>query len=76
MISFIGELYLNLFEAIPNLENKMVLEVGCGIGRWLDFVLSKGADYIGVDISTKMVRIARRSSRGEFLTSSAESLPY
>jgi len=34
-----------------NLKGKRVLELGCGIGRWVPFILNLGALYIGVDIS-------------------------
>mgnify|MGYP000138419078 CR=1 FL=1 len=42
-----------------DLKGKRVLEFGCGVGRWVPFILSLGALYIGVDISENMIKIAK-----------------
>lgn len=48
----------------PNLK---VLDLGCGNGRLLDFLLNKAReqgvdlDYLGIDISQKLIDIARQS---------------
>jgi len=39
-----------------NLKKKKVLEVGCGIGRWVLFFKKRGAEYYGIDISDEMIR--------------------
>ena len=37
-----------------------VLDVGCGIARWGEFFLKKGAYYVGVDATEGMINIAER----------------
>ena len=32
-------------------KGKRVLDIGCGVGRWADSVLSNGGIYLGVDYS-------------------------
>ena len=39
---------------------KRILEVGCGSGHRGKFFINKGYDYVGLDISEGMLRIARR----------------
>lgn len=36
-----------------------VLDIGCGVGRWAETVLSTCGTYVGVDFSGEMVRAAR-----------------
>lgn len=40
------------------LKGKAVLDFGCGSGRWVELLQSKGLRYSGVDISGKMVAMA------------------
>lgn len=40
-----------------NLSEK-VLDIGCGIGRWGETILSKGLNYVGIDYSKKLLSIA------------------
>ncbi len=56
--------------------NKMkVLEVGCGVGRWAKFMKSLGVDYVGVDISNKMIEAAKKNVSGvNFKVIDGESL--
>ena len=35
-----------------------IIDVGCGVGRWGEFFLSKGAFYLGVDGNEKMIERA------------------
>ena len=37
-----------------------VLDVGCGDGRWLEVLEEKGVDYVGVDNSEELIKIAKR----------------
>lgn len=48
---------------LPNLKNKRVLDLGCGFGiNCMDFVKA-GADYVmGIDISTKMLAVAKKDN--------------
>ena len=49
-----------ILEATPR-----VLDVGCGIGRWADAFKGQAARYHGVDLSTKLIEIARNRLQGE-----------
>jgi SAM-dependent methyltransferase len=42
------------------LPHGKVLDLGCGYGRDSEFFTKNGYDYIGIDISPEMIRLARR----------------
>lgn len=45
--------------AATGLVQGKALEVGCGVGRWADFVTGYGLEYTGADISGEMLAQAR-----------------
>jgi len=50
-------------ELLPNLQNKAVLDLGCGLGcNCMDFLEKGAAKVIGVDISEKMIDAAKKQS--------------
>jgi len=51
---FIDEITADISEKY--VENKNVLEVGCGTGRMLEKLKEKGAKLIGVDLSSNMLK--------------------
>jgi len=51
------ELYESLIE--PNIAEKTILEIGCGTGNLANHFLNAGFKYTGMDISTKMLSIAK-----------------
>ena len=54
---------------------KSILEVGCGTGHRGQFFKSKGYDYVGLDISEAMLKIARRKYPGiEFIQGDVRKL--
>ena len=56
---------------LPATENKKILDLGCGTGRFLNF-----ANY-GIDISPKMVEIAKlKFPEKEIIESSVSSISY
>jgi len=66
-----------LLSELPNIQSKRVLEVGCGIGRWGNFIINKGAEYTGVDISPKMIEIAKKNvPKGHFYVIDGENLNF
>ncbi len=60
-----------------DLRGKEVLEIGCGVARWLDLIESFGGHYTGVDISNEMVELARtRRPDGRFTHITGPELPF
>jgi len=57
-------------------EGGVMLEIGCGTGRWCHYLAASGR-VVGVDISSSMVRRARELGRGpQFCLSLAQALPF
>jgi len=59
----------------------IVLDVGCGTGKQTLDLAEKGFDVIGLDISSEMIRTAKKKSKDAglsipFLIASADSLPF
>lgn len=57
-----------------------VLDVACGPGRWIAEYTSQGAQVIGIDISPKMIRLAKsklqKICNAEFICGDAENMPF
>lgn len=52
------------FEMLPeNLEDKQVIDIGCGEGRWDRLMAEHGAMVTGIDSSKKMIDIAKERSK-------------
>lgn len=71
----------------PHLTGMKVLDVGCGTGTWALHLAASGAEVTGVDVSTEMIRMARRKAeqagqtqqpgrKVAFLTGDAAHLPF
>ena len=55
-----------LFSLLPNLEGKTVLDLGCGFGEHCkEYARLKAKSVIGIDISSKMLEVARRVNADE-----------
>lgn len=50
------------FELLGNLKGKKVLDLGCGAGIYAKLMTKKGAKVKGIDISSKMLAIAKREN--------------
>ena len=46
-------------------EGKKIFEIGCGIGRWADFLYDKCDCYLGIDYSDGLIDIAKESHHFE-----------
>lgn len=55
----INPLRLEWLSAFAPLENQRVLDVGCGGGILADSMARKGANVLGIDLSTKALRVAQ-----------------
>ena len=50
-----------LFSMMPDLKDKTILDLGCGFGEHCKMFVDQGAKkVVGIDISTKMLEIAKR----------------
>lgn len=66
----------NYLEALVN--NKIVLDAGCGTGKFLPILESTSAKYIGVDLSSSQLEKAKAKSKKEsslFINASLASIP-
>lgn len=55
----INPLRLDWMNALAPLKNQQVLDVGCGGGILADSMARKGANVLGIDLSTKALRVAQ-----------------
>ena len=42
-------------------QNKVILDIGCGIGRWAEAVSDNCKEYYGVDFSSEMIAVAKQN---------------
>ena len=76
----INPLRLAWIANIADLKGKRVLDVGCGGGILADAMARSGADVLGIDLSTKALRVAQlhaleaQTDRVEYREISAEAL--
>ena len=54
------EPHIPIFAEFPRWKNKQVFEVGCGIGTDAKKFCEAGADYTGIDISKKSVKLTQK----------------
>lgn len=55
---------------------KKVLDVGCGLGLYVDYLTSLGFESFGVDFVDQFIKQAVKSKRGTFLKAKADNLPF
>ena len=63
---------------LPSLEQKVILDVACGTGRWLANLIRRGAKFgLGVDSSREMLQQARLkgSIQGNLIQGDSAALP-
>ena len=72
-----------VLSALEPLEDKRVLEVACGTGRFTVMLADRGADVVGMDISEAMLEQGRRKAHAagveealEFMQGDAGRLPF
>lgn len=79
---YLDYLHKSALEGIlKRLSGKVVLDVGCGVGRWSARLAETGAHVVGVDLSREMVkkaksRMVKRNLRSDFVVASAHDLPF
>jgi ubiquinone/menaquinone biosynthesis C-methylase UbiE len=58
-------------------EGEKVLDLGCGNGRWFKLFQKKKVDYVGVDFSERLIKIAKRNyPQAKFQTTDVLKLPF
>ncbi len=72
-----------VLSAIEPVEDRRILEIACGTGRFTAMLADRGADVVGLDISAPMLRRGRSrahsagvTERIEFLRGDAGRLPF
>jgi len=72
-----------VLNAVGPVENKNILEIACGTGRFTVMLAERGADIIGLDISGPMLQQGREKARSagaadhlEFMRGDAGRLPF
>lgn len=68
-----------LLPMLPDLQNKSVLDSGCGSARWLEKLMVMGsASGVGIDISAAMLEVAARktSAAGRLARADCGHLPF
>jgi SAM-dependent methyltransferase len=72
-----------VFEALAPIEDKNVLEIACGTGRFTVMMAERGADVVGLDISAPMLGEGRAKARQagvadriDFMRGDAARLPF
>ncbi len=53
----------HLFDLLGDVENKVILDAGCGAGYLCRLLAKRGARMIGVDLSSKFIEIAGKRER-------------
>lgn len=49
---------------LPDVRGARVLDAGCGPGIYAEWLLDRGAQVVGLDVSARMVALARARTRG------------
>ena len=64
-----------LLRAAGKIDERRVLDVGCGTGRMTDVLASNGADVVGLDLDAAMLTVAARRTPAPLILGDAAALP-
>ncbi len=66
-----------VLDLVGNVEHKLVLDCGCGTGRFADLFEQRGARVVGMDISGNMIKIAKHKvPSAEFIIGDMLNTPF
>ena len=63
---------------LPKIKNKVVLDLGCGTGKFMQKFYKEAVKYYGLDLSNEQLKIAKnkvKSNNVQFICCSAENIP-
>ncbi len=69
-------LTLRMLESAGLAPGARVADVGCGAGAGVAFLIEKGYDAVGVDISARLIEAARARHGDAFYRADAAALPF
>ena len=67
---------IKFYSLLPELEKKILLDVGCGSGHDAHYYTSKGAITHGIDISEIEIEMAKNKNCGDFVVGNMNNLPF
>ena len=59
----------------PEITNKVVLDVGCGTGRWLRLFDKYAKEIIGLDLSPNQLEFAKNKTKAKLICADASNMP-
>ena len=57
-------------------NNEKVLDVGCGVGKFVGYAVEKGAEGYGIDFSPSVIKLAKANFKGQFVVGDITKMPY
>ena len=61
---------------LENIQGKNIIDIGCGLGVWTDFLTKKGFNVVGIDSEKSFISKAEESRQGNYLLAEADKLPF
>jgi ubiquinone/menaquinone biosynthesis C-methylase UbiE len=55
----------NTLSLLPEVENKKILDAGCGPGKYAEILMARGAEVTGIDLSDNMIEEAKARNKGK-----------
>lgn len=68
-----------MLSLLPNVENKLILDAGCGTGMYTKILIEKGAKVTGIDANENMLKNAKKlvSNKAKLIQANLEEpLPF
>ena len=57
-------------------EGETILDLGCGVGDFVDYANKRGSDSYGVDFSKSVIDVAKKNYKGNFIVAPVTNLPF
>ncbi|MEE3233042.1 MAG: class I SAM-dependent methyltransferase [Candidatus Latescibacterota bacterium] len=66
----------HIFQMLNIKSGERILDVGCGIGYLCGLAKIRGANIVGIDMSTEALRYSQSTLQGSFVCAGAGTLPF